>query len=136
MTFEFHRHNGVDGYHLHVGLSGSRHLAAGERDDLGRDSKSHDYGKLHSRRMHWYQAPSRRVEDRVVGLVMLLLAVPLFATGARRLHDSGKSGWWQLLALIPVAGWIVLLIFFLIPGDETANKFGPPPNSGEPVNTH
>ena len=52
------------------------------------------------------------------------LLLPLLAVGARRLHDSNHSGWWQLLALIPLAGWLVLTIFFLLPGDEDENRFG------------
>ena len=37
--------------------------------------------------------------------------VPSLAAGARRLHDTNRSGWWQLLWLIPVIGWIVLIVF-------------------------
>jgi len=37
--------------------------------------------------------------------------VPSLAAGARRLHDTNRSGWWQLLWLIPVVGWIVLIVF-------------------------
>ncbi len=48
-----------------------------------------------------------------VFLVAMLL--PLLAVGARRLHDIGKSGWWQLFALVPVAGIILLLILWAQP---------------------
>ena len=60
------------------------------------------------------------------GLVTLALLLPLLAVGARRLHDSGKTGWWQLLVLIPLAGWLVLVIFFLVPSDPKKNRFGAP----------
>lgn len=54
------------------------------------------------------------------GLATLL---PSLAAGARRLHDTGRSGWWQLLALIPVLGWIAL-IYLLAQQGEGENRFG------------
>lgn len=47
--------------------------------------------------------------DALSGLFSLAVFLPSIAVGARRLHDIGKSGWWQLLWLIPVIGWIVLI---------------------------
>ena len=58
------------------------------------------------------------------GLVTLL---PSLAVGARRLHDTGRSGWWLLLSLVPVLGWIVLIVFFCIRGESGPNRFGPDP---------
>ena len=48
-----------------------------------------------------------------VFLVTILL--PLLAAGSRRLHDSGKSGWWQLFILAPVAGIILVMILWAMP---------------------
>lgn len=45
----------------------------------------------------------------------LALIIPSLAIGARRLHDIGKSGWWQLIGLIPFVGAIVLIIMFALP---------------------
>ena len=50
-----------------------------------------------------------RALEAVFSIVTLL---PCLAVGARRLHDSGRSGWWQLIAFVPVVGWIVLLFLF------------------------
>lgn len=67
------------------------------------------------------------------GLVALALLVPSLAVGSRRLHDIGKSGWLQLLALIPVIGWLVLLYWEVQPSQAEANQYGdaaanvPPP---------
>jgi uncharacterized membrane protein YhaH (DUF805 family) len=38
--------------------------------------------------------------------------LPSLAVGARRLHDTDRSGWWQLLMFVPAIGWIILIIFF------------------------
>ena len=46
-------------------------------------------------------------------LFSLALLLPLIAIGIRRLHDTNKSGWWMLLALIPILGSLVLLFFFV-----------------------
>ncbi len=48
-------------------------------------------------------------------LYSLAVFVPSIAVGARRLHDTDRSGWWQLIGLIPVLGTIVLIIFFAQP---------------------
>ena len=51
----------------------------------------------------------------IFGLAMLL---PQLAAGARRLHDTGKSGWLQLLLLIPLIGVIVLIVLWAQPGKD------------------
>lgn len=57
------------------------------------------------------------------GLAVLLF-LPGLAVSIRRLHDSGKSGWWFLILLIPLAGWIVFLVFMLLPSDDRTNRYG------------
>ena len=59
----------------------------------------------------------------IAGLVLLL---PNLAVGVRRLHDTGRSGWWLLLGFVPFIGIIVLLYFFII-DSEYDNKYGPYP---------
>jgi len=63
-------------------------------------------------------------------LLVLGLLVPSLAVGARRLHDTDRSGWWLLLGFVPFAG-IILLVFFVIEGTRGPNKFGPDPKAGE-----
>lgn len=60
-------------------------------------------------------------------LVLLAAIVPTLAVGARRLHDTGKSGWWQLIGLVPLVGVIVLIVFFATDGHPGTNKYGPSP---------
>jgi len=63
----------------------------------------------------------------VYGAVVLVFIAPLLAVGARRLHDVGKSGWFLLLALIPVIGNLILLYFMVQPSQPETNEFGAPP---------
>lgn len=61
------------------------------------------------------------------GLLGLMYAlgvfIPSLAIGARRLHDTGKSGWWQLLMLIPLIGIIVLIIFWAQASQPQKNQY-------------
>lgn len=55
--------------------------------------------------------------DVVYTIVALLLLLPALAVGARRLHDVGRSGWWQLLTLTGI-GYLVLLYWWVQPGKD------------------
>ena len=66
------------------------------------------------------------VSDILAMLVNLGLLLPSLAVGARRLHDIGKSGWFQLLWFIPVLGWAVM-IYFLVQPTSSANQYGEGP---------
>jgi len=60
-------------------------------------------------------------------LAVLALMIPGVAVTVRRLHDLDKSGWTLLLALIPLIGAIVLLVFYCTEGTRGPNRFGPDP---------
>ena len=63
-----------------------------------------------------------------VGIIAsLALLVPGIAVAMRRLHDTDRSGWWLLLFLLPIIGWIVLLVFYCTDGTPGTNRFGPDP---------
>ena len=64
--------------------------------------------------------------ETVYMLAALGLLLPSLGAGARRLHDIGKSGWWLLLGLIPLLGFLVLLYFFCQPSRES-NQWGAGP---------
>ena len=49
----------------------------------------------------------------LLGIYCLATLIPSLAVGIRRLHDTGKSGWWLLIGLVPFVGFIVLLIFLV-----------------------
>lgn len=58
------------------------------------------------------------VSVTVANLFALAILLPQLAVGARRLHDTGRSGWWQLLVLIPIIGIIVLIVFWVQPSNR------------------
>jgi len=64
----------------------------------------------------------------IVGLVWILVTiVPALAVLVRRLHDTGKSGWWVLVGFLPLVGAILLLVFTVTDSSPGENKFGPSP---------
>lgn len=63
-------------------------------------------------------------------VVSLGLFLPQLAVGARRLHDTGRSGWWQLLWIIPIIGWILLIVWLATDSTPGDNQHGPNPKTG------
>jgi len=57
----------------------------------------------------------------------LAVLIPGIAVTIRRLHDTGKSGWWILISFIPVIGAIVLLVFMVLDSDKDTNEYGENP---------
>ena len=72
------------------------------------------------------------VIGNVIGTLVLSLIysfalfIPGLSIAARRLHDTGKSGWWQLIILIPIFGLIVLIVFF-VQDSHPDNEYGANP---------
>ena len=62
-------------------------------------------------------------------LLTLALLLPYLAVGAWRLHDIGNSGWWLLISIVPIIGFLVLLYFFVQRGTDGSNRFGESPLS-------
>ena len=61
----------------------------------------------------------------VLGAIFSLATlIPGIAIGVRRLHDIDKSGWWLLIGLVPVVGFIVLIYFFIQKPTPGPNRFG------------
>jgi uncharacterized membrane protein YhaH (DUF805 family) len=63
----------------------------------------------------------------LVFVLAIALAIPLYAAGSRRMHDTGKSGWLQLLVLIPCVGGIVMIVLWAQAGNPAENQYGAPP---------
>jgi uncharacterized membrane protein YhaH (DUF805 family) len=86
------------------------------------------------RQEFWFFVLASFVAGCVVGwipvigwLFSLALLVPSITVGVRRLHDTGRSGWTELLGLIPLAGIIILIVFWVQEGTAGENKYGPNP---------
>jgi uncharacterized membrane protein YhaH (DUF805 family) len=58
------------------------------------------------------------------GLAMLL---PNLAVGARRLHDTNRSGFWLFIGLVPLIGWILLVVWWCMKGTSGSNQYGADP---------
>ncbi len=63
----------------------------------------------------------------LVFVLAVALAIPLYAAGSRRMHDTGKSGWLQLLILIPCVGIIIMIVLWAQAGNPAENQYGAPP---------
>ena len=70
------------------------------------------------------------ISKYLYGIAGLAMLIPGLAAGARRLHDTGKSGWFQLISLIPVIGSLVVIYLMAQPGNPGANQYGNPPDAG------
>ncbi len=62
-------------------------------------------------------------------LYSLAMAIPGLAVCFRRLHDIGKSGAWILIGLVPIAGFIILIVFLATDSQAGENKYGPNPKT-------
>lgn len=66
----------------------------------------------------------------IVGLIWIFATiVPALAVLIRRLHDTGKTGWWALVGFIPLVGAIVLLVFTVTDSSPGENKYGTSPKA-------
>lgn len=80
----------------------------------------------------FFQAAGNEESAMAMGLIssvlMILLIFPSLAVGARRLHDIGRSGWWQLI-MITIIGYLVLIFFWVQESQQEDNDFGQIPQS-------
>jgi len=60
-------------------------------------------------------------------LYSLAVLIPSLAVAVRRLHDTNRSGWWILINLIPVIGWIIFIVFAAQDSQPGTNQYGPNP---------
>ncbi|PNQ51726.1 DUF805 domain-containing protein, partial [Vibrio agarivorans] len=61
----------------------------------------------------------------------LAVFIPGIAVAIRRLHDTGRTGWWLLIGFIPLIGLIVLIVFTVSEGDKGSNEYGSDPKVGD-----
>ncbi len=65
-------------------------------------------------------------------LYSLAILVPSVAVNIRRLHDTNHSGWWWFLWLIPIVGWIIMIVWLATDSMLEDNQYGPNPK-GMPI---
>jgi uncharacterized membrane protein YhaH (DUF805 family) len=64
----------------------------------------------------------------ILGIIYgLAVLIPGIAVAVRRLHDTGRSGWWLFISLVPFIGVIVLIVFLATEGQPGDNAYGPNP---------
>ena len=63
------------------------------------------------------------ISEILGSVVQLALLLPSLSVGARRLHDTDRSGWFLLLWLLPIVGWIIVIVF-LAQEPKEPNRFG------------
>ena len=68
----------------------------------------------------------------LTSIFALISLIPSIAVSVRRMHDIGKSGWWVLVGLIPLIGWIWLLFLAAGKGEPGANTYGEPTDAAAP----
>ena len=73
---------------------------------------------------------SGEANGAIPGIVDLVMILPGIAVQVRRLHDIDRSGWWYWLALIPIVGWIILLVWNCKRGTHGPNSYGADPLGG------
>lgn len=56
----------------------------------------------------------------VYAIFVLATIIPSISAATRRLHDTGRSGWWQLIVLVPLVGWIIAIVFLAQEGKSDA----------------
>jgi len=67
------------------------------------------------------------INEDVATIAMLITLIPNIAVSVRRLHDINRSGWWMLIALIPIIGILLLLFWATQEGSSASNQYGEPP---------
>ena len=91
-----------------------------------------DFKGRASRSEYWYFALFTAIvgavagafSDALVDALNLLFLLPTLSAGARRLHDIGRSGWNQLWFLLPIIGWIIIIVRLVRVGDPGPNAYG------------
>ncbi|MDQ9027570.1 MULTISPECIES: DUF805 domain-containing protein [Acinetobacter calcoaceticus/baumannii complex] len=69
------------------------------------------------------------MNEDLATLAMLVTLIPNIAVNVRRLHDIDRSGWWMLIALVPIVGVLLLLFWAAQEGNPTANQYGESPKA-------
>lgn len=75
----------------------------------------------------------------LLGIFYLAIIIPSISVSVRRLHDTGKSGWWYLINFVPYIGALVFIVFMCMDSQPGTNQYGPNPfelDSGDDISGH
>jgi len=72
-------------------------------------------------------SPLHLTTEAILAIFALATVVPSLAVRVRRLHDINQTGYWALIAILPIVGELLLIVFALIPGTRGGNRFGEDP---------
>ncbi len=105
-----------------------------------------DFSGRSQRAEYWYFALGNLIVGFILGFIdgimganaqggvgvltmiyFLGILIPSLAVSVRRLHDTGRTGWWVFVAIIPILGPLLLLYFYVLDGEPGANAYGPDP---------
>lgn len=73
--------------------------------------------------------------DTLAAIFLLALLIPSLSISVRRLHDVNKSGWWLLLAILPLIGWIILIVFMAHKGKTGVSENIATPGENVPMSS-
>ena len=94
-----------------------------------------NFGGRSRRSEYWWVCLFNMIVGTIIGMIAadfswiwtVVILIPTLSLCVRRLHDIGKSGWWYLIACIPLVGQILIIIWFCRDSDPGANQWGPSP---------
>ena len=72
-------------------------------------------------------------QSRLLSIYNLVVFLPTLAVTVRRFHDVGKSGWNYFWFLLPIVGWIMILVWLCRDSQRGPNRFGPDPKAPDSV---
>jgi len=84
-------------------------------------------GRARRSEFWWFQLFTYIISSLTCGIGGLVLLLPTIAVTARRLHDTGRSGWLQLLMFIPIVGYVLIIIWTVQDSAPGTNEYGPNP---------
>ncbi len=98
-----------------------------------------DGGGRASRSEFWYfvlytlitQACLDTIYHPLAAAFGMAVSLPSISAAIRRLHDIDRVGYWLLIGMVPIIGWVALIIWLCLRGTEGPNRFGPPPLAPE-----
>src|SRR5680860_792339 len=88
------------------------------------DRCQHHPGRRRSGGRHLHAESGGGLLSGIWGLITL---IPAILVDIKRWHDRDKSGWWMLIVLVPIIGWIWFIVELgFLKGTPGPNRFGPP----------